>query len=153
MGSELFHRNQWRKLVGVMGTSLQELPRALQRCRDECYGPLRLGRRMGFAQVLFVLACRQYWAWLLVVVMQLVLICCMGTKCTAHTLMIIASLISKLYFSTGALLFVLILIASLCVEPSCKSQWLRSLHVMHLRFIQCTVCFTILYFPRRLSTR
>ena len=83
----------------MMETSLQQLPRALQRCRDECYGPLRLGRRMGFAQVLFVLACRQYWAWLIVVVVQLVcvvLICCMGTKCAVHKL--IASLISKLYF-------------------------------------------------------
>ena len=55
MGSELYHRNQWQELVDVMETSLQELPRALQLCRDECYGPLRLGRRMGFAQVLFVL--------------------------------------------------------------------------------------------------
>ncbi|CAI8019392.1 Prolyl 3-hydroxylase 1 [Geodia barretti] len=50
MGSELYHRNQWQELVDVIETSLQELPRALQRCRDECYGPLRLGRRMGFAQ-------------------------------------------------------------------------------------------------------
>ena len=31
--------------------SLLELPAALQQCRDECYGPLRLGRKMGFAQV------------------------------------------------------------------------------------------------------
>ena len=69
MGSELYHRSQRQELVDVKETSLRELPRALQRCRDECYGPLRLGRRMGFAQVLFVLACR---AWRLVVLVQLV---------------------------------------------------------------------------------
>ena len=50
-GSELYHRNQWKELVEVMEASILELPKALQQCRDECYGPLRLGRRMGFAQV------------------------------------------------------------------------------------------------------
>ena len=34
-----------------MEASLVQLPDALQLCKDKCYGPLRLGRRMGFAQV------------------------------------------------------------------------------------------------------
>ena len=38
-------------MVEAIESSLQELPSALQQCRDECYGPMRLGRRMGFAQV------------------------------------------------------------------------------------------------------
>ena len=48
----MYHRLQWGELVDVMEASLKELPNALQQCGDECYGPLRLGRRMGFAQVL-----------------------------------------------------------------------------------------------------
>ena len=43
-----------------MEASLQELPAALQQCRDECYGPLRLGRRMGFAQV-YTYLLDSYW--------------------------------------------------------------------------------------------
>ena len=50
-GGMYYHSTEWKKMVEVLESSLQELPSALQQCRDECYGLTRLGRRMGFAQV------------------------------------------------------------------------------------------------------
>jgi leucine proline-enriched proteoglycan (leprecan) len=51
-GSELYHRLEWQGMVDAMEASLRELPQALERCRDECYGPLTLGHKMGFAQTM-----------------------------------------------------------------------------------------------------
>ena len=50
-GSELYHTMQWEEMVHVFEESLLKLPDALQQCRDECYGPMKLGHAMGFAQV------------------------------------------------------------------------------------------------------
>ena len=38
-------------MVGRFEASLKELPKALERCREDCFGAMRLGRRMDFAQV------------------------------------------------------------------------------------------------------
>ena len=54
-GSKYYHQEEWQKMVEVFEASLKELPSALQRCRDECYGPMKLGQRMGFAQVCLTL--------------------------------------------------------------------------------------------------
>jgi leucine proline-enriched proteoglycan (leprecan) len=51
-GSELYHTMQWKEMVDVFEESLLRLPEALQQCRDECYGPLKLGHAMGFAQTM-----------------------------------------------------------------------------------------------------
>ena len=55
-GSELYHKMQWQEMVDVFERSLLKLPDALQQCRDECYGPMKLGRAMGFAQVHSILS-------------------------------------------------------------------------------------------------
>lgn len=53
-GGELYHALQWKEMVEAIESSLLKLPGALQQCKDECYEPMRLGRGMGFAQVLEV---------------------------------------------------------------------------------------------------